>query len=80
MSYLQVIKFDHTGLEILSITTIINYTKEFSIIMYLPEHLNSMISKVLSKRDMEEENFLILGQRRFDTSSLSIVNLAEFLL
>ena len=28
----------------------------------LPEHFNSMISKVLSKRDMEEEKFLILGQ------------------
>ena len=28
----------------------------------LSEHFNSMISKVLSKRDMEEEKFLILGQ------------------
>ena len=32
------------------------------------------------KLNMEMSNFLILGQRRFDTSSLSIVNLAEFLL
>ena len=43
----------------------------------LPEHLNSMISKMLSKRDMEEEKFLILGQLQSVQKSAFLVVMCQ---